>query len=198
MKINNLLDKIDSTERKEESVLASIANSLSRKDKKVSERPMRMINMLNKVIEGTDISKEANEIIREVLEEIEERIFMKKEGLSAGYFPGIQTNILMFKFLTELKNLHTSSAYVIKELLEKKKQEVVAGSWFMIESGTIVMYPSGKTTLIEWTQKTGYTLNENRFFLRAKLLKENKLEDKAMRAIKDSIIITDIKQFYEF
>jgi len=59
MKINNMLEQLDSTERREESVLYSIANNLSKKDKKFSERPMRMFNMLQKITENENISKDA-------------------------------------------------------------------------------------------------------------------------------------------
>lgn len=198
MKINNMLEQLDSTERREESVLYSIANNLSKKDKKFSERPMRMFNMLQKITENENISKDANEMIKEALEEIESKIFLKKEGKSLGYFPGIQSNILLFKFLSEAKALNTSSAYVIKELYENKKQEIQSGDWFIVENGTISMYGNGRSALIDWTEKTGVTLNENRFFLRAKLLKESELAEKATKIQKNTKILHDIKEFYEF
>ena len=198
MKINNMLEQLDSTERREESVLYSIANNLSKKDKKFSERPMRMFNMLQKITENENISKDANEMIKEALEEIENKIFLKKEGKSLGYFPGIQSNILLFKFLSEAKALNTSSAYVIKELYENKKQEIQSGDWFIVENGTISMYGNGRSALIDWTEKTGVTLNENRFFLRAKLLKESELAEKATKIQKNTKILHDIKEFYEF
>ena len=198
MKINNMLEQLDSTERREESVLYSIANNLSKKDKKFSERPMRMFNMLQKITENENISKDANEMIKEALEEIESKIFLKKEGKSLGYFPGIQSNILLFKFLSEAKALNTSSAYVIKELYENKKQEIQSGDWFIVENGTISMYGNGRSALIDWTEKTGGTLNENRFFLRAKLLKESELAEKATKIQKNTKILHDIKEFYEF
>jgi len=198
MKINNMLEQLDSTERREESVLYSIANNLSKKDKKFSERPMRMFNMLQKITENENISKDANEMIKEALEEIENKIFLKKEGKSLGYFPGIQSNILLFKFLSEAKALNTSSAYVIKELYENKKQEIQSGDWFIVENGTISMYGNGRSALIDWTEKTGVTLNENRFFLRAKLLKESELAEKAIKIQKNTKILYDIKEFYEF
>ena len=198
MKINNMLEQLDTTERKEENVLYTIANNLSKKDKKYSERPMRMFNMLQKITENENISKDANEMIKESLEEIESKIFLKKEGKSLGYFPGIQSNILLFKFLSEAKALNTSSAYVIKELYENKKQEIQSGDWFIVENGTISMYGNGRSALIDWTEKTGVTLNENRFFLRAKLLKESELAEKATKIQKNTKILHDIKEFYEF
>lgn len=198
MKINNMLEQLDTTERKEENVLYTIANNLSKKDKKYSERPMRMFNMLQKITENVNISKDANEMIKESLEEIESKMFLKKEGLSLGYFPGIQSNILLFKFLSEAKSLNTSSAYVIKELYENKKQEVQQGDWFIVENGSISMYNSGKSAIIDWTEKTGTSLNENRFFLRVKLLKEADLANRAVKAQKNQKILHDIKEFYEF
>ena len=198
MKINNMLEQLDTTERKEENVLYTIANNLSKKDKKYSERPMRMFNMLQKITENENISKDANEMIKESLEEIESKIFLKMEGKWLGYFPGIQSNILLFKFLSEAKALNTSSAYVIKELYENKKQEIQSGDWFIVENGTISMYGNGRSALIDWTEKTGVTLNENRFFLRAKLLKESELAEKATKIQKNTKILHDIKEFYEF
>ena len=198
MKINNMLKQLDTTERKEESILYTIAENLSKKDKKYSERPMRMFNMLQKITESQNISKDANEIIKESLEEIESKIFLKKNGLSLGYFPGIQNNILLFKFLSEAKSLNTSSSYVIKELYENKKQEIRQGDWFIIENGVISMYNNGKNAIIDWTEKIGVSLNENRFFLRVKLLKESDLSNKALKAQKNVKILHDIKEFYDF
>ena len=197
MKINNLLEQLDTSERKEESLLSSIAMNVAKKDKKRPERPMRMLNMLEKVVEGKSIDKESNEMIKESLEEIETRLFMKKEGISLGYFPGIQTNLLMFSFLTELKNIDTSSAYDIKDLYENKKKELVSGDWFIIENGQICLYPNGRAAVMEWTQKTGLTLNENRFYLRVKLLKEDKLAERAEYFLKKDMLAHDIREFYE-
>lgn len=198
MKINNILEQLDSTERKEESILYSIAKNLSKKDKKFSERPMRMFNILQKITENENISKEVNEIIKETLEEIESKIFLKKEGKSLGYFPGIQSNILLFKFLSEAKSLNTSSSFVIKELYENKKQEIQNGNWFIIDNGIISMYENGKNAFIDWTEKTGISLNENRFFLRVKLLKESELIEKVVKIQNNTKIVHNIKEFYEF
>ena len=199
MKITNMLEQLDNSEKKEESLLYTIANNLSKKDKKNTERPMRMYNILQKITMGEDISKEANEMIKESLEEIESKIFLKKEDVSLGYFPGIQENLLMFKFLSEAKVLSTPSSFVIKELYEEKKSELQLGDWFLVENGKIFMYTNGKSSIIDWTEKTGgVSLNENRFYLRVKLLKENDLCSKVNKILKNDKILHEIKEFYEF
>ena len=197
MQITRILENLDLSEKKNEALLETVADSLSKKDKKNSERPMRMLNVLQKITVGENVDREASQMIQEALQEIETKIFMKKKGVSLGFFEGIQSNLLMFKFLSEAKNLDTSSSAVVKKLYEETKSTLAKGSWFIVENGNIVLYTSGKTALIEWVNKTGISLNENRFFLRTKLLKEAQLERKADAVIASKNVLISVRELYE-